>query len=176
MAPTKFLRLSLLFSSLLFLMVEYLAAQIPPESYFATIYRDDIGVGHVYGDYDPDVAYGIGRLIARDRPLRTMVALTCATGRSAEVFGPSYKGQLEYWLKLDRFVRAYEVPDQAQALWNRYCQSTNATDIEVRQLIVAYVQGILDEINAHGATALTTMYLSLINRHCTTWSWCVHHS
>ena len=133
--------------------------------YYATVYRDEIGVGHVYGDYDPDVAYGIGRLIARDRPLRTMVALTCVTGRSAEVFGAAYQSQQDYWLKLDRMVRAYEVPQQAQALWNRYCQSVDPTDVEVRDVIVAYVQGILDEINAHGAGALTTMYVSLQSRH-----------
>ena len=76
------LTFSCLFLSFLF-VAEYTPAQIPPESYVATIYRDRIGVGHVYGDYDPDVAYGVGRLIARDRPLRTLVALTCATGRSA---------------------------------------------------------------------------------------------
>ena len=125
----------------------------------------------MYGDYDPDVAYGVGRLIARDRPLRTLVALTCATGRSAEVFGPSYKDGTEYWLKLDRQVRAYGVPARAQALWTQYCQSTQTEDIEIRELIVAYVQGILDEINAHGATALTTMYRSLIDRHSTHPDW-----
>jgi acyl-homoserine lactone acylase PvdQ len=79
-------------------VAEFVTVQIEPEPYFATIYRDDIGTGHVYGDYDPDVAYGIGRLIARDRPLRTLVALTCATGRSAEVFGRSYKKEEKYWV------------------------------------------------------------------------------
>ena len=63
-------------------------SQSPPDIYLATIYRDDIGTGHVYGDRDVDVAYGLGCLIARDKPLRTVFVLTAYTGRLAEAIGP----------------------------------------------------------------------------------------
>jgi len=92
----------------------------PPQFYEATIYRDELGIGHVYGNTDPDVAYGIGRLLARDKALRTYLAMTLASGRSAEVFGREWPVGADYWLKLDRMVRAYNLPAQAQALWTAF--------------------------------------------------------
>ena len=43
-------------------------------------YLDAAGIGHVFGYTDPDVAYGLGRLVARDKALRTVLAMTMASG------------------------------------------------------------------------------------------------
>ena len=104
--------------------------------------------------------------MTRDRPLRTYVALTLATGRCAEVFGavPPFYPPIQHeegscWLNIDRMALACEVPQRAQALWNHYCAATDPDSIRIRNLIVAYVEGIKDEIAMNGSPdSFATLY------------------
>ncbi|MBN1511714.1 MAG: penicillin acylase family protein [Phycisphaerae bacterium] len=134
-------------------------------AYTAWIYRDELGIGHVYGEYDADVAYGVGRLIARDKPLRTMFALTVASGGIARVFGAGGPTE-QYWIRSDRKVLACGIPAQAQALWTQYLNSSAPEDVAIRDLIIAYVEGVKDEIwrEGPGFSTLASVYVTLAAR------------
>ena len=138
-----------------------LFAQGTPGQYDAKIYRDDIGIGHVYGDTDNDVAYGLGRLIARDKALRTMVAMTAAVGKMASTIGPATVAFPHGWIFEDRKALAYRVPDRATSLWQWYFRvGATSEEIAIRELIVAYVEGIKDEIAAIGPANLASAYVT----------------
>ena len=104
----------------------------------------------MYGNSDEDVAYGVGRLVARDKPLKTIWNLTSAAGRVAEVLGRNEGEHEDFWIQRDRMVRAYRIPEAAQALWNRYVTSSDPDEIKIRKMIVAYVEGIKDGIRSFG--------------------------
>jgi len=133
-----------------------------PGIYLAKIYRDEIGIAHVWGDRDEDVAYGVGRLVARDKPLRTIVALTIPAGKMAESVGAHWEGSDMHWIYVDRKAHAYQVPQRATSLWASYFRSGAGPDeIEIRNLMVAYVEGIKDEIMYQTPEGLADAYMNL---------------
>lgn len=151
-------------SSVVLVCAQLIGQEIPPSSYTATLYRDELGIGHVHAADDNSVAYGLGRLVARDHPLRTMWALTVPTGRLAEVIGSARGSDLTHWEVLDRMTRAYRVPEFGAGLWFQYVASAQQEDQEIRNLIVAYLEGIKDQINEIGSAALAAEYAALSQR------------
>ena len=140
-------------------------AQGTPGIYLAKLYRDAIGVGHVWGDTDEDVSYGLGRLVARDKPMRTMLSLTIASGKLAEALGAHKEGADEHWIYVDRKAHAYQVPQRASSLWASYfLPGATAEEIEIRKWIVAYVEGIKDEIAIQTPGVLASTYAALSAR------------
>ena len=120
-----------------------------------TIYRDDVGVGHVYSNSEVSVYYGLGRLHARDKPLKTMFNLTMSSGKLARVLG---KGTGDQFLRSDRKVAGYRMVQQAQQLYNSY---TDPEGAKIKALIDAYVKGIRDELTQARVTALATHFASI---------------
>lgn len=55
-----------------------------------TVYRDQWGVPHVYGETPRAMAFGFGYAQAEDRLPTLLMAYRVANGRAAEVMGPSY--------------------------------------------------------------------------------------
>jgi acyl-homoserine lactone acylase PvdQ len=53
-----------------------------------TIYRDDFGIPHVYGDTDELLAFGLGYATAEDRLWHMDILRHAAEGRLSEVLGP----------------------------------------------------------------------------------------
>ena len=53
-----------------------------------TIYRDDFGIPHVYGDTDEMLAFGLGYATAEDRMWHMDILRHAARGRLSEVLGP----------------------------------------------------------------------------------------
>jgi len=110
-------------------------AQTPPN---LKIYRDTLGIGHVYADTNVATFYGIGRLHARDKPLLTMVGLTWGAGSLAKTLGPIPLtppppwlpgGWADLFVHRDRKVRAFKVPERAQEIFASYC---NGPPVRIR--------------------------------------------
>lgn len=91
----------------------------------------EYGIPHIYGTSEPDLAYGLGLMHARDRLFQLMSLRAAALGRLTELFGPDL-------LSTDRELRilTYRLDEQVQRLSDRH-----------RALVDAYVAGI-----NHGAT------------------------
>ena len=53
-----------------------------------TIYRDNMGVPHIYGDDSEDIMFAVGYAIAEDRLFQLEVIVRAAGGSLAEVLGP----------------------------------------------------------------------------------------
>jgi hypothetical protein len=125
-------------------------APVPPQ---IKIYRDAIGIGHVYAPDDVQLFYGIGRLHARDKPLKTLFNLTWGAGELAKWLGPGPLGTgSDVFKNQDRKTKAYKVPQKAQDLYNSWATGTSEEQT-IRLLIQAYVQGIRDELIQPGRIA-----------------------
>lgn len=75
---------------------------------------DDLGIPHIYGESEPDLAYALGFMHGRDRQFQIFVFVHAALGRLTELLGESM-------LPVDRDNRllTYRLDDQVQALSER---------------------------------------------------------
>lgn len=89
---------------------------------------DQLGVPHLYGDSEPDLAYGLGFLHGRDRQFQVFVYVHAAEGRLTELLG-------EDLLQIDRQNRllTFRLDEQIAALSDRD-----------RAILEAYAAGIND--------------------------------
>ncbi len=119
------------------------------------IYRDALGIGHVYADSDEAVAYGLGRLHFRDRPVRTMMNLTSAAGMLLETVGqrtPAATLANDGHFVQDARALRHARPARARALAQRYAGSgATAEERTIARLVDAFVRGINDERAARGS-------------------------
>jgi penicillin amidase len=120
-----------------------------------TVYRDAIGLPHVYADSDEAVAYGLGRLHFRDRPLRTVYNLTRASGRLLETagqFNPEAARENDLHYIEDHRALRYHRVERARTLLDHY-QRTGAPpeDRALVRLLHAFVKGLNDERKARPA-------------------------
>lgn len=60
----------------------------PPGRTDVTVYRDDFGIPHVYGDTDAGAAYALGYVAAEDRMWHMDVLRHAAKGQLSEILGP----------------------------------------------------------------------------------------
>lgn len=95
-----------------------------------TIYRDDFGIPHIYGDTPADAAYGLGYAAAEDRLEDIYENIRIATGSAAEFFGEKYV-QTDYAMKLVRNAETCakhfaESPEHLRALSENYIKGVQA--------------------------------------------------
>lgn len=116
------------------------------------IHRDALGIGHVYADSDDAVAYGLGRLHFRDRPVRTMMNLTSAAGLLLETVGqrtPSAPLAGDPHFAQDARALRHARRTRANALMERYAASgATAEERAIFRLVTAFVRGVNDERTA----------------------------
>ena len=100
-----------------------------------SIYRDDYGVPHIFGNSDRDVYFAVGYVHAQDRLWQMELMRRAGQGRLAEVLG-------EPALKIDRMFRTL-------GLW-RHAQKTLPT-VEARTHLAlqAYADGVNEFILTH---------------------------
>jgi acyl-homoserine lactone acylase PvdQ len=61
----------------------------PPGRTDVTIYRDDFGIPHIYGDTDVGAAYALGYVAAEDRMWHMDILRHAAKGQLSEILGPN---------------------------------------------------------------------------------------
>ena len=54
-----------------------------------TVYRDSMGVPHIYGDDSKDIMFAVGYAVAEDRLFQLEMMVRAAGGSLAEILGPS---------------------------------------------------------------------------------------
>ena len=92
------------------------------------VWRDSLGVPHVWARTERDLAFVQGWLHARDRLWQMEVLRRASQGRLSEMFG-------EATLESDRFLRAL-------GLWRSARAGAEALDPDARALIDAYAAGV----------------------------------
>ncbi len=98
-------------------------------TYTAEIVRDDFGVPHIYGDTDPDVAYGVAIAHAEDDFFTLQDVVAMAAGRYGAIAGQD-GAQIDYVYHLldARGVAEREYPKQpadTRALFEAYAAGLN---------------------------------------------------
>jgi len=134
------------------LLAALLIVQTAPAQETVTVYRDELGLPHVYADSDEGVAYGLGRVHFRDRPVRTAFNLALAVGNLLETVGqldPKAKLEDDDHFVHDRQALRYQRVERATWLWNHYQRpGAPAEDQTLVRLIKAFVKGMNDERQA----------------------------
>ncbi|HSM36756.1 MAG TPA: penicillin acylase family protein [Longimicrobiales bacterium] len=92
------------------------------------VWRDSLGVPHVWAESERDLALAQGWLHARDRLWQMEILRRASQGRLSEMFG-------EATLDSDRFLRAL-------GLWRAARAGADALDEEARALVDAYAAGV----------------------------------
>lgn len=92
------------------------------------VWRDSLGVPHVWAETERDLAFVQGWLHARDRLWQMELLRRAAQGRLSEMFGDAT-------LDSDRFLRAL-------GLWRAALDGGAALDAQARGLIDAYAAGV----------------------------------
>ena len=116
-----------------------------PNSYKATIYRDIMGVPHIFGTRDADAAYGLAYAHAEDDFLIIQDILLAARGQLASVKGAKaavndyYVQLLGIWKDIDDRYKK-EVPE------------------DVKLLCDGYANGINDYVKKHPKKAIKSLY------------------
>ena len=117
-----------------------------------SVYRDTLGIPHIYAGSPEDAYFALGYLHASDRLFEMEMFRRRASGTLAEVFGrPS--------LDDDIFVRQLGIRRTAEAAWN-----SPRLDGRVRSEIEAYCAGVnarLHELQALGADHLPEVFQQL---------------
>lgn len=96
-----------------------------------TIYVDDVGVPHIYGDNKNDIAFGLGYMHAQDRYFQMEVMTRTVQGKISEVFG-------EQTLKTDSFWRPYEFEKKSVELLEEY----KINEPEFYAYLLSYSEGV----------------------------------
>ena len=114
------------------------AAPAAPRTYAAEIIRDDYGVPHIYGDTDPDVAFGVAVAHAEDDFFTLQDVIAMSRGRYGAIAGEDgAKVDFVYHLIDARGTAAREfpkLPRETRALLEAYagpqplCQPTSRRD------------------------------------------------
>ena len=100
-----------------------------PDGSFIFIHRDEYGVPHIVADNEYAVSYGQGFAEAQDRLFQMDLNRRGALGRLSEWFG-------DQTINFDKDIRRLGYTR------SEYDQMFSELDIEVQELIIAYVEGI----------------------------------
>jgi len=95
-----------------------------------SVYRDNLGIPHIYAGSPEDAYFALGYLHALDRLFEMEMFRRRASGTLAEVFGQTSLGD-------DIFVRQLGIRRSAEAAWN-----SRRLDGRVRSEIEAYCAGV----------------------------------
>lgn len=98
---------------------------------------DDLGIPHMYGQSETDLAYGLGVMHGRDRLFQIYLYVHAGEGRLTEILGADY-------LEIDR---------QNRLLMHGADEQLAATSPRDRDIIAAYVAGVNESAKAVGRSA-----------------------
>ncbi|MEA2452440.1 MAG: hypothetical protein QOG04_1150 [Actinomycetota bacterium] len=106
----------------------------------STVYRDDFGIPHVYGDTDEDAAFALGYVAAEDRLWQMDVLRHAARGDLASFLGPDY-------LAYDRGVRTegYTLAE-VQSMFDVLDNDFGADGTLLQDMLTAYSEGVNDRM------------------------------
>ena len=115
------------------------------------IYRDHIGIPHIYASSSHDLFFAQGFVHAQDRFWQMDAWRHIGSGTLSEMFG---KGQME----TDSFLRTLGWRETAQAEWD-------GMGLESRAILQAYTDGVNAYLKDHNGTAVSLEYavLSLLS-------------
>jgi penicillin amidase len=113
-----------------------------------TVYHDDFGIPHIYGNNETDVYRAFGYLVARERLFQMELIRRVSSGRLSEILGGSM-------LDVDRFFRMLDINAHADSSVKTFFSST---DLPYQQATLAY----LDGINQYIETGNTPLEFRLI--------------
>jgi len=112
--------------------------------YSGTVYRDELGIPHIFTSGQNDLSYIIGYLQAIDRLFSMDMQKRVITGRVSEILGSNS-------LEMDKYYRLLGFARSAEELWNKIEEDAQS-DLELLLLIDsmrAYCAGVnryIDEI------------------------------
>jgi acyl-homoserine lactone acylase PvdQ len=104
------------------------AASEPPLARQVTIHRDEWGVPHIDGPTDESVVFGFGYAQAEDFLWQVEDSFVLATGRYAELYGPSV-------FSMDHTTHLFEIPQRAK-------QDFGTLDPKLQALNRAFTDGL----------------------------------
>ncbi len=123
------------------LNAEYPAMQIIEGSgHRGTVYRDELGIPHIFTTTYSDLAYIMGYLQATDRMFAMDMEDRLISGTLSEILGPD-------GIKDDKFARILGFKRSAGELWQAL-QADALTDPEL-QIIIAGLQAYCDGVNRY---------------------------
>ena len=134
---------------------------VAPDGSVIFIHRDDFGVPHIVADNDYAVSYGQGFAEAQDRLYQMDLNRRGALGRLSEWFG-------DQMMNFDKDIRRLGYTRL------EYDEMFSELDIEVQELIIAYVEGIntyADSMSVNPSKYKPIEYLTTQFE-----PWEVHHS
>ena len=103
-----------------------------------TIYRDSMGVPHVFGDTSAAVLYGLGYAIAQDRLAQMELLRRGARGRRAEILGPAAvsgdETSRDRLLSDAELMRMYrQIPREHQLMMQSFVDGVNRWIGQIKQ-------------------------------------------
>ena len=115
------------------------------------VYRDQMGIPHIYASNPRDLFFTQGYVHAQDRFWQMDAWRHIGSGTLSEMFG---KGQVE----TDTFLRTLGWKQTAEAEWN-------GLGLEARAILLAYTDGVNAYLKDHNSTTLSLEYavLKLLN-------------
>ena len=100
-----------------------------------TVYRDSLGIPHVYAENEEDLYRVTGYLEAQDRLWQMDLLRRVTQGRLSEIFGKEY-------VKTDLLLRALRIPEKSQML-------LDSIDAPLRTSLEAFADGVNQYISTH---------------------------
>ena len=125
--------------------------------YSGKVYRDELGIPHIFAPNYKDWAFIMGYLQARDRMFAMDMQRRAIEGRVAEVMGPGD------YLEMDKFYRLMGFSRSAEELWNKMVEDA-PSDPEIRMAIEglqAYCAGVNKYIDESMPNDLPFEYILL---------------
>jgi acyl-homoserine-lactone acylase len=116
------------------------ADDTPPLAGQVTIHRDEWGVPHIDGPTDEAVVFGFGYAQAEDFLWQVEDSFVLATGRYAELYGPSVVG-------MDDMTHRFEIPQRAR-------QDFETLEPKLKSLNRAFTDGLNYYVKRHPSTKL----------------------
>lgn len=92
------------------------------------VWRDSLGVPHIWAESEPDLYFAVGYVHAQDRLWQMELVRRVAQGRLAEVIG-------EELVETDAFLRTI-------GLWHAAGEAERAISVDDRRLLEAYAAGV----------------------------------
>ena len=116
------------------------ADDVPRLAGQVTIHRDEWGVPHIDGPTDEAVVFGFGYAQAEDFLWQVEDSFVLASGRYAELYGPSVIG-------MDDMTHRFEIPQRAR-------QDFETLEPKLKSLNQAFTDGLNYYVNRHPGTKL----------------------
>lgn len=102
----------------------------------STVYRDDFGIPHVYGDTDEDAAFALGYVAAEDRLFQMDVLRHAARGDLASFLGADY-ADYDVDLRTEGYTLA-----EVQSMYDALDDDFGVDGVLLQDMVTAYAEGV----------------------------------